>query len=326
MKHRILALRGGGIRGIIPARVLVEIESQTGRPCHELFSMICGTSIGGIMSLALTIPTVNRQGDWAAPDVDAYDVKTRPMTAAEVLDLLTQRGNEIFFRTWAHEFKTLFGLLGPKYSADGLERVLAETFGSAQLTEAIRPVFCTTYDTITRKPLVLSNRCEDEAQHVARATSAAPTYFPPHTCVEVNVTTGERKIVRQFIDGGVFANDPSALALGEAVKLGWDLADVELLTLGTGDSDKALPDASRWGLARWIHPLFDVLLDGNADVAFADARMMRGEHATLIEAKISPDIQALDDCRPSTIKALEAVGAALCQTPEFQRVLAGLRS
>src|SRR6266545_3368830 len=53
---RVLALDGGGMRGLIPAQVLAYLERRARRPVHELFDLVAGTSTGGLLSLALTIP------------------------------------------------------------------------------------------------------------------------------------------------------------------------------------------------------------------------------------------------------------------------------
>lgn len=53
---KILSIDGGGIRGIIPARILADIESQTNKQIFELFDLIVGTSTGGIIALGLVKP------------------------------------------------------------------------------------------------------------------------------------------------------------------------------------------------------------------------------------------------------------------------------
>ena len=53
---RVLSIDGGGIRGVIPAAVLTEIERRTDRPAAELFDLIAGTSTGGIIALAPALP------------------------------------------------------------------------------------------------------------------------------------------------------------------------------------------------------------------------------------------------------------------------------
>jgi uncharacterized protein len=52
----VLAIDGGGIRGIIPAMVLAELERRAGRPTADMFDLISGTSTGGIVAIVLTRP------------------------------------------------------------------------------------------------------------------------------------------------------------------------------------------------------------------------------------------------------------------------------
>ena len=79
---RVLAIDGGGIRGVIPAVLLAELERRAERPVAELFDLIAGTSTGGILAAALTVP---------GPD-------GRPrLTAAEVA-LLSEQEREFRLR------------------------------------------------------------------------------------------------------------------------------------------------------------------------------------------------------------------------------------
>ena len=58
--YKVLSIDGGGIRGIIPAMVLGEIEDRTGKPASELFDLIAGTSTGELLALGLAKPAVGR--------------------------------------------------------------------------------------------------------------------------------------------------------------------------------------------------------------------------------------------------------------------------
>ena len=88
---KILSIDGGGIRGLIPAVVLAEIEKRTGKPASELFDLIAGTSTGGILALGLTCPAADG----------------RPRYSAErLIDLYQKEGNRIFNRSrWRRFFK-----------------------------------------------------------------------------------------------------------------------------------------------------------------------------------------------------------------------------
>ena len=85
---RILAIDGGGIRGILPARLLQEIERQKGKPIREMFDLIAGTSTGGILGCGLF----------------------KGMPAKALGDLYAQRGGEIFAHSLWRTVKTVGGI------------------------------------------------------------------------------------------------------------------------------------------------------------------------------------------------------------------------
>ena len=76
---KVLAIDGGGIRGLIPALVLAEIEERTGRRIADMVDLIAGTSTGGIIACALAKPS--------------------PMPASEIARLYEEDGPEIFSRS-----------------------------------------------------------------------------------------------------------------------------------------------------------------------------------------------------------------------------------
>src|SRR5690348_52164 len=163
----ILSIDGGGIRGVIPATVLAEIERRTGRRVYELFDVIVGTSTGGILALGLTL---------------AQDGGAR-YEAAELAAMYREQGPKIF----PHEFLGwVRRLFGPKYPERGRRAVLEARFGDARLSGALTEVLVTSYDIAERRPFFF--RRQDARERAARdfkmsdaalATSAAPTYFPP---------------------------------------------------------------------------------------------------------------------------------------------------
>ena len=124
----LLAIDGGGIRGIIPGVFLREIEHRTGRPACELFDMIAGTSTGGILALGLTRPDADGRPKFCADDL---------------VRLYKDRGRDIFHRPRGHMLRTLRGLIGAKYPQRGIESVLAEYFEDYRLRDAL-PTGCGT--------------------------------------------------------------------------------------------------------------------------------------------------------------------------------------
>jgi uncharacterized protein len=257
---KVLAIDGGGIRGIIPATVLAEVERRTGAAVSDAFDLIAGTSTGGILALALTKP-----GEAGAP---AY-------AAEELVELYEEEGPRIFSRSLWQCIRSGKGLLDEKYSADGLEQAFDTYFGDARLSDALTDVIVTAYDIERRDTFFFkSGKARADAAHdfamrdAAHATSAAPTYFEP-----VRIERGAGHLA--LVDGGVFAVNPAMSAYAEALGSepsgaageGGSARDVLILSLGTGELTRPLPwsEAKDWGLVEWAKPILDVVFDGVAD-------------------------------------------------------------
>jgi predicted acylesterase/phospholipase RssA len=181
---RVLSIDGGGIRGIIPALVLAEVESRTGRRAAELFDLVAGTSTGGILACALT--------------------RADPQSAAELVELYRTEGPKIFRRSLGQRVRSAGGLLEEKHDDAALDDALSRYLGSRRLSDATTRVLVTAYDLQGRQPYFFKSWREDRdgpLRVVARATAAAPTYFEP-------VEYGGRSL----IDGGVFATNPAMCA------------------------------------------------------------------------------------------------------------------
>src|SRR5215218_10185519 len=164
---RVLAIDGGGIRGLIPALVLTELERRAGRRIFEMFDLIAGTSTGGILACAL-----------CAPD---------PLPASELVALYEEEGPKIFDRSLFQRIKSAEGLLDEKYDSAALDRALTRFLADKRLSETTPDLIVPSYDTAAPGPYFFKSRKarESPAQDdfplsvVARATSAAPTYFEP---------------------------------------------------------------------------------------------------------------------------------------------------
>src|SRR5438067_10935122 len=66
---KVLAVDGGGIRGLIPALILAKIEDQTKQRISDMFDLVAGTSTGGILALGLTKPGADGKAEKSAQDV-----------------------------------------------------------------------------------------------------------------------------------------------------------------------------------------------------------------------------------------------------------------
>ena len=235
---RVLSIDGGGIRGIIPAMILAEIEKRTGRPISELFDLVVGTSTGSILVLGLTKP------DPKHPDIPHY-------TAQQLVELYVQEGQKIFPPGF-DAFKNVKRIFSPKYSQRGLEEVLTKYFGDFSLREALTNVVIPAYEIEDRKHFFFesfSGRTNHLFMYeVAMAATAAPTYFPP---IRLPMDPEDRsKGYAVLIDGGVFANNPAIYALSKA-SIVRTSKDILLVSLGTGTVPQSIKFEEIWGWGLW---------------------------------------------------------------------------
>src|SRR5262245_5960534 len=259
---RILSIDGGGIRGLVPAMILAELQTRVGNtPLVDLFDLVAGTSTGGLIALGLNVP--------------GSDGKPR-YTPEDMVSLYTEDGPRIFSRSFWYRLTSLDGLRRPRYPATGLEAVLREKFGSVQLKDALKEVLLTSHDIQKRQVLLFSrHRARQDPNHdylmrdVARASSAAPSYFAPATIMNQG---GAGTIA---VDGGVGANHPMLVSFVAAMKL-FPGKEILLVALGTGKAVRPFPtdEALRWGILGWAGPISTVLLDAQASLVSEETTML----------------------------------------------------
>lgn len=274
-KIRILSIDGGGMRGIIPATILVYLEKQlkelTNNPnarIADFFDLIVGTSTGGILSAFYLTPTSNKD-------------PLRPSTqysAQEALSFYLENGYQIFNQSKRKNWLGLRHLVNAaKYSPLAIENKLKSTFGDLKMSQLVKPCLITTYNMVSKAAFFFNSR-EDNGKKrdfylkdVLRSTSAAPTYFPP---ARIKNLKSEDRMYN--IDGGVFANNPSLCAYAEARNSEFEkfsntpptIEEMLFLSLGTGGGRFELPSMSRshrWGLINWGKVVPEIMMDGSID-------------------------------------------------------------
>jgi len=304
----ILSIDGGGIRGIIPALVLAEIENRTKRPAAALFDLIAGTSTGGILALGLTIPKTT----------------SAPLYAAkQLVDMYEREGACIFSRSPWHRLTACGNLAREKYPCGGIERVLFEYFGASRLRDASTDLLIASYEIERSIPFFFRSSMARErpdydfpARDVARATSAAPTYFQP-----MKLPTGTNSHRYTLIDGGVFANNPAACALVEARTTHPDAAGYLVVSLGAGELNQSLSfnAAKDWGLAQWAIPLLDVVFDGVSKTVDYQLRQLLSDtpgqcqRYYRFQTTLDGRNHRLDNTSPANITALKALAYELVE-------------
>ena len=257
--YRVLAIDGGGIRGLIPAHVLKEVEAKTGRRVADLFDLVAGTSTGGILALGLTKP--------------GHDGRPQ-FSASDMCDLYLNEGSTIFPHSIFHRFRAGDGVDDARYPAAPIEQVLDQHFGDAMLSQALVEVVVPSYDLTAPGPYFFKREyARTDAEQwdvrmafVARATSAAPTYFDPAV-----LPSPDGRGDHALVDGGTFANNPTMAGYVDALRLKPEGAPVLIVSIGTGLPPQSpggglIPIAAdhvgHYGLLKWARPLLDVVLDG----------------------------------------------------------------
>ncbi|PHM53862.1 patatin-like phospholipase family protein [Xenorhabdus sp. KK7.4] len=235
------------------------------------------------------------------------------------------------------------GLTGARYYSCGLKKILQELFSDAQLSSsgcfiAINAAQLWNENNQSWLPCTFSNLPENPFRNIsmvdaAMATSAAPTYFPPYR-IQVNSTD-----FGYFVDGGVFANNPSMTALTEALSLKGisGPTDIRMLSVGTGDMSNGVTSINfdnyaplSWGIKSWLWPLrwgnkdevppaalLMLIFETTAKMAEFQAEKILGKNYLRANFTLSKpfDIDNWQD-----IETLEAEVDKYLQTPDWERI------
>jgi hypothetical protein len=215
----ILTISGGGIRGIIACRLLLEIERITNVPMNKLFNFMSGTSVG-----TLIISGILMSEDGINPK----------LTMEELYQIFKVKIPEAFSWTYRSYLYSIFGLYGPKYTNDGLKNIIKEVCGDKKLKDLLCDMCYPAYDKISSKAYYFDNQKDGELmiQDVVLACTSAPTYFP-----SIPLQINDRQY--DMIDGGIVVNNTAELALLHATK---DMKIIDKSTIlevciGTGRFD-----------------------------------------------------------------------------------------
>jgi patatin-like phospholipase/acyl hydrolase len=295
---RVLSIDGGGIRGLIPAIVLADIERRTGRRIHELFDLIAGTSTGGILATSLTRP---------GPDGGAR------FTAEELTGLYETEGPKIFHRSLLRKVTSADGILDERYSSEGLIGALQEFLGTTRLSEVLTPVLVTAYEIEDRFAFFFrSERARNDETYdyaladVAHATSAAPTYFEPASVEDLG---GDRRYA--LIDGGVYAANPAACAHIDVVTAGQEVTVLASLGTGTAIRPVHYDDARGWGQLGWARPLVGIMLSGAAETVDYQLEHLLSNRYVRLQQPLHNASDDLDDASAKNLRNLRSEGDRL---------------
>lgn len=261
----ILSIDGGGLRGIIPVKILQEVEKIMGSPVHKLFNLVAGTSTGGLIACAATL------GVNGAPKYNLEDIEK----------MYVEKGNEIFPRRsyLGRKLHSLQSLFEPDFSSDGIDKVLKSYFSDDdRISSCLTPLFIPAYDLQNNRALFFKSRqaatnteADAKLYDVCRATSAGPTYLPAYCFKYVDAGAPHDNPDRVCIDGGVYMNNPAVGASVEVSKykadkiynrpdLSYD--DIRILSLGTGHYAGTITklESEEWGQIHWAQHISDIMM------------------------------------------------------------------
>ena len=332
-KIKILSIDGGGIRGILPGVILTRLEEKLQKQSEDesariadFFDLLAGTSTGGILSLAYLVRDPNN--------------KEKPLLSAkDAVNLYLDRGDEIFDVNLWQKLKSGFGVTDEKYSADELEEALEDTFQDIMLRDLLKPCIISSYDIRNAKPhFFKQHKSRDnkifnfKVKDVARATSAAPTYF------EAARIKNELGTPYALVDGGLFANNPTMVAYSEARtmkfpdKIDFPTAkDMLIVSIGTGSQSQSYSykKVKDWGLVNWVKPIIEIMMSGNSSATHYHLTQIfdtlkkqydKGCYHRLEPEVISADSQ-MDNASVENLKLLKEDALNYVSKPEIDKEL-----
>lgn len=337
----ILSIDGGGIRGIIPATILSFLESELQKLDGEhvrladYFDVIAGTSTGGLISAMLASPNEKKRPMFAAKDIKEFYLSQCPKIFPQDSSLL------------APVMKMVKSVLGPRYDGRYLHKVVKEKLENTRLHQALTNVVIPTFDIKRLQPTIFStyqlkNKPSIDAllSDICIGTSAAPTYLPAHYFKTEDRTGAVREF--NIIDGGVAANNPTLVAMGEVTKeiigknpdflgvLGMDYTRFFVISLGTGSAkteEKYNAEvAARWGVLGWLTsggstPLVNVFTHASADMvdlhlsAVFKALNCEKNYLRIQDDTLHGELSSVDVSTKSNLEQLVAVGEELLKKP-----------
>lgn len=267
MTFKILSLDGGGIRGILSATILQQVETtlqeKKGQKLHEYFDLIAGTSTGSILAAGIACH----------------------LNAEQIINIYLEEGKNIFLesvrqqRKWRKVSQAMGNhLLYPHEQGEqGLAKVLqkklihSQLHKSPKISEINKPnILIPAYDVYSRNTTWFVNNYSSVEQawydpielwKICTASASAPTFFSPYELPY----NAEQSL--PHIDGGVSANNPALLAIAHALLIekqnGLKLSDIAVLSIGTGNTTRPYKydQIKEWGQLGWASHLADIFMN-----------------------------------------------------------------
>lgn len=303
---KILSLDGGGIRGIIPLKILTSLEGFIG-PISETFDLISGTSTGGIISLGLT---ASRQRLRAQDILEIYQNRAQEIFLPNPKRVGYETAIKFLPRLLPGQETIIQGLIDhPRYTDAGVQRLANGIFGDSLMKDTRTNVFIPSVDISNiHQPFTqyFTNRKREHAflaiQDVVAATSAAPTYFPYK---KIGGAT--------YVDGGLSCNNPAKECCWHALSHGIPPGSFQVLSLGTGFADmEGIPEAGNHNLFYWAKRIFPTMNATLSSTVDRDLRECLGDRYWRINPGLQREIDLADHSQETLIE-LNDIGNRLVE-------------
>lgn len=323
MTFKIICCDGGGIRGLMTALLLKDLDQRFGVIAKA--DGFAGTSTGGLIALGLANNTLIDK------IIQIYETKGSTIFEPNGW-ILEEKEKERPVPQSIEELGAGPGVLSCQYTNTGLISIAQTLFGNNTLSKAEKYVAIITarlWNGKSWEPATFSNAAGNAYANVmmwdaALATSAAPTYFPPHQIGNLGY----------FADGGTYANNPCMSAIADALKSkrADALENVFALSLGTGLMPQGIPPSSiaaplKWGINHWMWPssydkvpgsaLLKLMMDCTSQAVAVEAKNLLSGNFCRGNVPMSEEID-LDDWKK--VDALEQYARTYMGSDEWQRV------
>ncbi|TVU05523.1 hypothetical protein EJB05_48689, partial [Eragrostis curvula] len=332
----VLSIDGGGVRGIIPAKILAVLEEKLQEldgpdvRIADYFDVVAGTSTGGLLTAMLTAPDKNGRPLFAAKELAQFYVENSPKIFPQKNWILSKVAGALRM------------VSGPKYNGKYLHSLLRQHLGDLRLDRTLTNVIIPTFDIANLQPTIFSSF---ELKHrpaknallsdISIATSAAPTFFPAHYFE----TKDEKGEVRPFnlVDGGLAANNPTLCAMSQLTKdilLGdddffpmkpTDYGKFMVISIGCGfnrNTTYSAKAAAKWGIFNWLikdgtTPIVDMFTSASADMVdihlcvLFEALRSSKNYLRIQYDQLTGSAGSIDDCSKENMNKLMSIGDEL---------------
>ncbi|MEH1785940.1 MAG: patatin-like phospholipase family protein [Nostoc sp.] len=316
MSFRILTLDGGGVRGIVAARILQQVEQEIrnqgkGEFLHEYFDLIAGTSTGSILTGGIAVGK----------------------TSDELIQLYRDRGKDIFPPDRKERYKNFPSIIrsilevfsASKYSHEGITNVLKDAYSYTRIKDIEKPIILIlAYDTLYRNTTFFTNchpdlgdRWYDDCYlwEICTASASAPTFFPPYKLEPVDKQKfGDWEF--PHIDGGVSANNPSLAALSLVMRVSQSsvpreikeqykldnlrLEDISILSIGTGQTGEPYQyeQIKNWRGLDWVKNLTNIFMEPTSEIGSTICRQIMGGYDSKRYLRLQFDLNETFKSKP----------------------------